>query len=235
MLTFSCRPRKGDKRRAPACRAQRGAGRPLKRRGGSGRGDSASLETTGARERNELLPPPDAHCGTRPHAANFHSPPHPPPPLTPSHRGPEPLGRRNAEAAREPKRHGRDDIWRSLPSVSGPKHLRNSFPKSSCSGPPPRPQSLEAFTRTPPETNRKASCQGKPHIADAITPGPGHSTRTGPVSKRELQELRQVEKPRVPECPMSESSADHDRIDNTQGLNRVWHGRLARPWKIHCS
>ena len=48
MLTFSCRPRKGDKRRAPACRAQRGAGRPLKRRGGSGRGDSASLESIGA-------------------------------------------------------------------------------------------------------------------------------------------------------------------------------------------
>ena len=48
MLTFSCRPRKGDKRRAPACAAHRAAGRPLKRRGGSGRGDSASLETTGA-------------------------------------------------------------------------------------------------------------------------------------------------------------------------------------------
>ena len=44
MLTFSCRSRKGDKRTAPACRAQRGAGRPLKRRRGSGRGDSASLE-----------------------------------------------------------------------------------------------------------------------------------------------------------------------------------------------
>ena len=77
MLTFSWRPRKGDKRRAP-----------LKRRGGSGRDDSASLERTGARERNERLPPPYAHCGTRPHAANFHSPPHPPPHLTPSHRGP---------------------------------------------------------------------------------------------------------------------------------------------------
>ncbi len=62
------------------------------------------------RERNELLPPPDAHFGTRPHAANFHSLPHPPPHPTPSHRGPQPPGRRNAEAAREPKRHGRDDI-----------------------------------------------------------------------------------------------------------------------------
>ena len=100
MLTFSCRARKGDKRRAP-----------LKRRGGSGRGDSASLERTGAAKRMNASPRLYAHCGTRPHSANFHSPPHPPPHLTPSHRGPEPPGRRNAEAAREPQRHGRDDIW----------------------------------------------------------------------------------------------------------------------------
>ena len=45
MLYFSCRPRKGDKRRAP-----------LKRRGGSGRGDSASLETTGAANRMNSSP-----------------------------------------------------------------------------------------------------------------------------------------------------------------------------------
>ena len=45
MLTFSCRPRKGDKRRAP-----------LKRRGGSGRGDSASLERTGAAKRLNSFP-----------------------------------------------------------------------------------------------------------------------------------------------------------------------------------
>ena len=56
MLTFSCRPRKGDKRRAPACAAHRAAGRPLKRRGGSGRGDSASLETTGAANRMNSSP-----------------------------------------------------------------------------------------------------------------------------------------------------------------------------------
>ena len=45
MLYFSCRPRKVDKRRAP-----------LKRRGGSGRGDSASLETTGAANRMNSSP-----------------------------------------------------------------------------------------------------------------------------------------------------------------------------------
>ena len=110
MLYFSCSPKKSRQKKG-AC--LRGAPRCRQAPQTPGRLGPWRLNLTGndwRRERNELLPPPDAHCGTRPHAANFHSPPHSPPHLTRSHRGPLPLGRRNAEAAREPKRHGRDDI-----------------------------------------------------------------------------------------------------------------------------
>ena len=53
-----------------------------------GRADSVRETPQQRSEWCSTYPPPYAHRGTRPHAANFHSPPHLPPHLTPSHRGP---------------------------------------------------------------------------------------------------------------------------------------------------